>query len=192
VCRSTERPKRKAERLNRVPKEAGYEVRLQKCLELVAQMYGYANYHELPYSVDSITCSPDDEAIDETPKATGRKPAEGDKRQFLTTMAPEVIKSIKLAAIEDGHAGFRDPGESCKGVAGATSFAGELVINRATEGEGRPQSASGMLFGLLVVIHRSQFRCNALDIPHPHRNVGKVFIKTLDRGQQPHLVQQIK
>jgi hypothetical protein len=34
-------------------------------------------------------------------KAKGRKPPEGDKRQFLTTMDPEVIKSIKLAAIED-------------------------------------------------------------------------------------------
>jgi hypothetical protein len=39
------------------------------------------------------------------PKRTsrkGRKPAEGasDKRQFLTTMDPAVIKAIKLAAIE--------------------------------------------------------------------------------------------
>lgn len=31
----------------------------------------------------------------------GRKPAEGDKRQFLATMDPEVIKAVKLAAIED-------------------------------------------------------------------------------------------
>lgn len=65
VCRSTERPKRKAKRLKSALKEAGYDVRLQKCLELVAQMYGYANHHELHYSVDGITCSPDDEAIDE-------------------------------------------------------------------------------------------------------------------------------
>jgi hypothetical protein len=36
-----------------------------------------------------------------TKKPKGRKPAEGDKRQFLTTMDPDVIKSIKLAAIED-------------------------------------------------------------------------------------------
>jgi hypothetical protein len=38
------------------------------------------------------------------PKKTrlkGRKPAEGVKRQFLTTMDPEVIKAIKTAAIED-------------------------------------------------------------------------------------------
>jgi hypothetical protein len=35
------------------------------------------------------------------PKPKGRKPAEGDKRQFLTTMDPDVIKSIKLAAIEE-------------------------------------------------------------------------------------------
>jgi hypothetical protein len=38
------------------------------------------------------------------PKKTrlkGRKPAEGAKRQFLTTMDPEVIKAIKTAAIED-------------------------------------------------------------------------------------------
>jgi hypothetical protein len=37
------------------------------------------------------------------PKKTplkGRKPAEGVKRQFLTTMDPEVIKAIKMAAIE--------------------------------------------------------------------------------------------
>lgn len=31
----------------------------------------------------------------------GRKPPEGHKRQFLTTMDPEVIKGVKLAAIED-------------------------------------------------------------------------------------------
>lgn len=36
-----------------------------------------------------------------TPLRKGRKPAEGDKRQFLLTMDPEVIKNIKLAAIED-------------------------------------------------------------------------------------------
>jgi hypothetical protein len=39
------------------------------------------------------------------PKRKGRKPAEGDKRQFLTTMDPEVIKSIKLAAIEEETSG---------------------------------------------------------------------------------------
>ena len=36
-----------------------------------------------------------------TPLRKGRKPAEGDKRQFLLTMDPEIIKNIKLAAIED-------------------------------------------------------------------------------------------
>jgi hypothetical protein len=35
------------------------------------------------------------------PSRKGRKPAEGDKRQFLATMDPNLIKSIKLAAIED-------------------------------------------------------------------------------------------
>ena len=38
------------------------------------------------------------------PKKTrlkGRKSPEGSKRQFLTTMDPEVIKAIKTAAIED-------------------------------------------------------------------------------------------
>jgi hypothetical protein len=38
------------------------------------------------------------------PKKTrlkGRKPAEGDKRQFLVSMGPETIKAIKTAAIED-------------------------------------------------------------------------------------------
>lgn len=35
------------------------------------------------------------------PVRKGRKPAEGDKRQILLTMDPEVIKRIKLAAIED-------------------------------------------------------------------------------------------
>jgi len=35
------------------------------------------------------------------PLRKGRKPAEGDKRQFLATMDPELIKAIKLAAIED-------------------------------------------------------------------------------------------
>ena len=31
----------------------------------------------------------------------GRKPPLGDKRQFLTTMAPEVIRSVKLAALDE-------------------------------------------------------------------------------------------
>ena len=35
------------------------------------------------------------------PLRKGRKPPEGDKRQFLTTMDPEVIKSVKKAAIEE-------------------------------------------------------------------------------------------
>ena len=65
ICRSTERPKRKAKRLKDTLKEAGYDVRLPKCFELVAQMYGYANYNELHHTVDGVTCSADDEAIDE-------------------------------------------------------------------------------------------------------------------------------
>jgi hypothetical protein len=36
-----------------------------------------------------------------SPVRKGLKPAEGDKRQFLTTMDPEVIKSVKKAAIEE-------------------------------------------------------------------------------------------
>lgn len=35
------------------------------------------------------------------PLRKGRKPAEGDKRQFLATLDSELIKAIKLAAIED-------------------------------------------------------------------------------------------
>ena len=35
------------------------------------------------------------------PLLKGRKPAEGEKRQFLATMDPKVIKAVKLAAIED-------------------------------------------------------------------------------------------
>jgi hypothetical protein len=31
----------------------------------------------------------------------GRKPPEGDKRQFLVTMGPVTIKAVKTAAIED-------------------------------------------------------------------------------------------
>ena len=34
-------------------------------------------------------------------KRKGRMPAEGNKRQFLTTMDPDVIKGVKLAAIEE-------------------------------------------------------------------------------------------
>lgn len=65
VCRSTERSKRKAKRLKHELQSAGYDVRLQKCIELVARMYGYADYHELHSTVDGVTCSPDDEAVDE-------------------------------------------------------------------------------------------------------------------------------
>ena len=35
------------------------------------------------------------------PVRKGRKPAEGDKRQILLTMDPQVIKAIKPAAVED-------------------------------------------------------------------------------------------
>ena len=35
------------------------------------------------------------------PLRRGRKPAEGDKRKFLATLDPEVIKNLKLAAIQD-------------------------------------------------------------------------------------------
>jgi hypothetical protein len=37
----------------------------------------------------------------EKTRLKGRKPPEGDKRQFLVTMGPETIKAIKTAAIED-------------------------------------------------------------------------------------------
>jgi hypothetical protein len=36
----------------------------------------------------------------------GRRSALGDRRQFLTMMSPDVIKSIKLAAIEDDRAAW--------------------------------------------------------------------------------------
>lgn len=35
------------------------------------------------------------------PLRKGRKPPDGNKRQFLATMDPDVIKAVKLAAIED-------------------------------------------------------------------------------------------
>jgi hypothetical protein len=35
------------------------------------------------------------------PLRRGRKPVDGDKRKFLATMDPEIIKALKLAAIED-------------------------------------------------------------------------------------------
>ncbi len=65
VCRGIGRPKRKSKLLKRALDEAGYKIGLLKCLELVARMYGYANYHELFHTVDGVTCSPDDEAVDE-------------------------------------------------------------------------------------------------------------------------------
>ena len=48
------------------------------------------------------------------PLRKGRKPAEGDKRQFLLTMDPEVIKSIKLAAIEDDSSASEAMEEAAK------------------------------------------------------------------------------
>lgn len=57
VCRGIGRPKRKSKLLKRALDEAGYKIGLLKCLELVARMYGYANYHELFYTVDGVTCS---------------------------------------------------------------------------------------------------------------------------------------
>ena len=37
----------------------------------------------------------------EPQKRRGRKPAEGAKRKFLATLHPEVIRQMKLAAIQD-------------------------------------------------------------------------------------------
>jgi len=39
-------------------------------------------------------------ADEKPPSRRGRKPPEGDKRQFLTSMDPDVIKAIKQAAID--------------------------------------------------------------------------------------------
>ena len=36
----------------------------------------------------------------ENSRRKGRKPPEGNKRQFLTTMDPDVIKGVKLVAID--------------------------------------------------------------------------------------------
>jgi hypothetical protein len=36
----------------------------------------------------------------------GRRSPVGDRRQFLTMMSPDLIKSIKLAAIEDDRAAW--------------------------------------------------------------------------------------
>lgn len=38
---------------------------------------------------------------EEPRKKRGRKPADGEKRKFLATLHPEVIKHLKLAAIQD-------------------------------------------------------------------------------------------
>jgi hypothetical protein len=48
------------------------------------------------------------------PLRKGRKPAEGDKRQFLLTMDPEIIKAIKLAAIEDDSSASEAMEEAAK------------------------------------------------------------------------------
>ena len=39
-------------------------------------------------------------ADEKPPSRRSRKPPEGDKRQFLTSMDPDVIKAIKQAAID--------------------------------------------------------------------------------------------
>jgi hypothetical protein len=36
-----------------------------------------------------------------TARLKGRRPPEGEKRQFLVTIGPAIIKAIKTAAIED-------------------------------------------------------------------------------------------
>ena len=61
----------------------------------------------------------------EKPKPKGRKPAEGDQRQFLTTMDPEVIKGVKLAAIEDDTTASIVLGNGRERMAGATRLEGE-------------------------------------------------------------------
>jgi hypothetical protein len=54
------------------------------------------------------------------PKPKGRKPAEGDKRQFLTTMAPEIINNQGRQIGRDRRrkVGFCDSGKRRERVAG--------------------------------------------------------------------------
>jgi hypothetical protein len=58
----------------------------------------------------------------EKTRLKGRKPPEGEKRQFLVTMGPETIKAIKAiktAAIEDDTTASELDGRSRQPVAGA-------------------------------------------------------------------------
>ena len=62
----------------------------------------------------------------------GRKSPEGSKRQFLTTMDPEVIKALKTAAIRGRHDRIRIDGRSRHPMAGAAKQ--EEVIDRELDG----------------------------------------------------------
>ena len=48
----------------------------------------------------------------------GRKPPLGDKRQFLTTMDPDIIRSIKLAALDEDRTASEIMEEAAKQRAG--------------------------------------------------------------------------
>ncbi len=37
----------------------------------------------------------------EKPAVTGKKPPKGEKRQFLVSMDPKLIRAVKMAALED-------------------------------------------------------------------------------------------
>jgi hypothetical protein len=54
-----------------------------------------------PWEVSGITtCKGRAMADDKPSPRRGRKPPEGEKRQFLTTMDPDVIRAIKQVALD--------------------------------------------------------------------------------------------
>ena len=54
-----------------------------------------------PWEVSRITSRKAEAMADDKPSPRrGRKPPEGEKRQFLTTMDPDVIRAIKQVALD--------------------------------------------------------------------------------------------
>ena len=63
-CRSAERPKRKAKLLKKELAAFGYDLKLQKCQNVIAMMYGFRHLSDLYDHIGLFGTSPDDESVD--------------------------------------------------------------------------------------------------------------------------------
>lgn len=69
---NTNGPRRRAKMLQRLLNSLGYDARLRECHELMAQMLGYSNYHELHTVAGTSPPSSGDSLVDDRTRAARR------------------------------------------------------------------------------------------------------------------------